>query len=227
MQIAIALFEHCTALDAVGPYEVLSRIPGATVHMTGAKRTSVRTDTGMLGLQVDTTYAEIPAPDILLVPGGLGQRDHRDGSDLHEWLHEADRHTTWTTSVCTGSLLLGAAGMLDGRQAPRATGSRGRAGRLRRHPREQRVVDRGQGHHGRRRVVRDRHGPHPRRPASGGGRLAQTIQLGIEYDPQPPFDTGVPRPGAVVGRRSPDLGRQFVRVKRCEVLTVFLPGPRR
>ncbi|WP_372730174.1 DJ-1/PfpI family protein [Nocardioides sp.] len=191
MQIAIVLFEHCTALDAVGPYEVLSRVPDATVHMTGAGRTVVRTDTGRLGLQVDTTYAEIPEPDIVVVPGGFGQRVHREGSELHEWLLEADRRTTWTTSVCTGSLVLASAGLLAGRRATSHWLARADLAEYGALPSDERVVVDGK-------YV----------TAAGvsagmdmaltlvaracGVELAQTIQLGIEYDPQPPYETGSP-----------------------------------
>ncbi len=191
MQIAIVLFEHFTALDAVGPYEVLSRIPGATVHMTGAEKSTTRTDTGMLGIQVDTTYAEIPQPDVLVVPGGIGQRAHREGSALREWLLEADRHSTWTTSVCTGSLVLASAGLLVGRRATSHWLARTELAAYGAVPSDDRVVFDGK-------YV----------TAAGvsagmdmaltlvarafGDELAQAIQLGIEYDPQPPFDTGSP-----------------------------------
>ncbi|MGH3367969.1 MAG: DJ-1/PfpI family protein [Nocardioidaceae bacterium] len=117
MQIAIALFEHLTALDAVGPYEVLSRIPGADLHFVGERRGPVRTDTGRLGLVVDATYDEVPRPDVIVVPGGFGQNDHRDGSPLHRWLKDADTHSSWTTAACTGSLILASAGLLTGRRA--------------------------------------------------------------------------------------------------------------
>src|SRR4051794_969775 len=117
MKIAIVLFEHCTALDAVGPYEVLSPWPGATLHMVGEQRGAGRTDTERRRLHVDTTYAEIPDPDIIMVPGGYGQRCHRGGSALQAWLQKADRESTWTTSACTGSLILASAGLLTGRRA--------------------------------------------------------------------------------------------------------------
>src|SRR3954451_5990610 len=118
MQIAILLFEHLTALDAVGPYEVLSRLPGAQTVFVGERLGPVRTDVGSLSLHVDATLAEVPAPDVVLVPGGFGQTAHMADGPVHEWLRAADRTSTWTTSVCTGSLVLAAA-----RLPPRRPGS--------------------------------------------------------------------------------------------------------
>jgi transcriptional regulator GlxA family with amidase domain len=117
MQVAILLFDRFTALDAVGPYEVLSRLPGASAVFVGEKPGEVRTDVGTLGLTVDATLAEVTRPDIVLVPGGIGQQQHMLDGPIHEWLRAVDATTTWTTAVCTGSLILAAAGLLRGRQA--------------------------------------------------------------------------------------------------------------
>jgi len=192
MKIAIVLFEHCTALDAVGPYEVLSRWPGATLHMVGEQRGVVRTDTERLGLHVDTTYAEIPDPDIIMVPGGYGQRCHRGGSALQAWLQKADRESTWTTSACTGSLILASAGLLTGRRATTHWLAYDDLAALGAIPCRDRVVFDGK-------YV----------TAAGvsagidmaltlaakalGDDMAQIMQLGLEYDPQPPFAAGGPR----------------------------------
>jgi transcriptional regulator GlxA family with amidase domain len=192
MKIAIVLFEHCTALDAVGPYEVLSRWPNAEVHMVGERKGPVRTDTEMLALHVDATYDEVPEPDIIMVPGGYGQRDHREGSPLHSWLHKADAHSTWTTSACTGSLILASAGLLSGRRATThwlAYEDLAAYGAI---PSQDRVV------------FDDKYVT-----AAGvsagidmaltlaakglGDEMAQIMQLGLEYDPQPPFAAGGPR----------------------------------
>ena len=191
LQVAIALFPHCTALDAVGPYEVLSRLPGAAVHMVGERTGPVRTDTGMLGLHVDATYAEVPTPDIVVVPGGFGQNAHRTGSALHEWLAEADRHSTWTTAACTGSVILASAGLLTGRRAATHWLAYDDLAAFGAVPTPERVVFDGK-------YV----------TAAGvsagidmaltlaarvaGEEMAQAIQLGIEYDPCPPYDAGSP-----------------------------------
>ena len=115
MDIAIALFPRVTALDAIGPYEVLQRLPGATVTFVGAERGEIRTENGFLGLSVDATFDEVPAPDVVVVPGGIGTRTLLDpGTPLLDWVQAAHRTSRWTTSVCTGSLVLAAAGLLDG-----------------------------------------------------------------------------------------------------------------
>jgi len=117
VQIAILLFDRLTALDAVGPYEVLSRLPDATVTFVAEEPGLKRTDTGQLALNADAALTEVPHPDILLVPGGRGQADLMADGPLHEWLRAAHERSTWTTSVCTGSLVLAAAGLLAGKRA--------------------------------------------------------------------------------------------------------------
>lgn len=199
MEIAIPLYHRLTALDAVGPYEVLARLPGARVTFVGHEPGPVRTDVGSLGLVVDAAFEELPSPDVVVVPGGPGQADLMEDERLLSWLVTAHDSTTWTASVCTGSLLLGAAGLLEGRRATshwlaleqlRAFGAEPVQGRT--------VVDG--------KVV----------TAAGvsagidmalellgriaGPEVAQAVQLGIEYDPQPPFDAGTPdrAPGPIV-----------------------------
>ena len=99
MQIAIALFPQVTALDAIGPYEVLQRLPDATVTFVGDERGEVRTDNGFLGLTVDATYDEVPAPDVVVVPGGIGSRALLEpGTPILDWLRGAHQHTRVTTS---------------------------------------------------------------------------------------------------------------------------------
>lgn len=117
MQIAIVLFDRFTALDAVGPYETLGRLPGAEVVFVAEQTGPVRTDTGNLALTADKTLAEVEHPDIVVVPGGPGQTPQMENRALLDWLRAVDATSTWTTSVCTGSLLLAAAGLLDGRRA--------------------------------------------------------------------------------------------------------------
>lgn len=117
MQIAIPLFDRFTALDAVGPYEILSRTPGAEVVFVAERTGPVSNDSGSLQLVAHKTLAEVPSPDLVIVPGGPGQGDQMENATLLGWLRTADAATTWTTSVCTGSLLLAAAGLLEGRRA--------------------------------------------------------------------------------------------------------------
>ena len=192
MNIAILLYDRFTALDAIGPYEVLSRLPGASVTFVAAEAGPVRTDNGMLTLLAERSLDELREPDIVLVPGGPGEVAARAGGAALDWLREADETSTWTTSVCTGSLILAAAGLLDGRRAttPLARARRAappgrRAGRRARRLRRQ-------ARHRGGRFRRHRHGAGARRRGSPATPVAQAIQLGIEYDPQPPFDAGSP-----------------------------------
>jgi transcriptional regulator GlxA family with amidase domain len=117
MNIAIVLYDRFTALDAIGPYEVLSRLPGARVTLLAAEAGPVRTDNGMLTIDAERSLSEMTNPEILLVPGGPGEVAARAGTETLEWLRQADATSTWTTSVCTGSLILAAAGLLDGVRA--------------------------------------------------------------------------------------------------------------
>jgi putative intracellular protease/amidase len=191
MEIAVLLYDGFTALDCVGPYDVLSRMFGANVVFVAEQRGEVRTETKMLGITADASIDEITKPEMLLIPGGFGTRPLMTHEPLLDWIREVHEHTTWTTSVCTGSLLLGAAGLLDGLDATthwastellESTGARYT---------EQRVVKQGK-------IV----------TAAGvsagidmalfllqeivGDDFAKMIQLSIEYDPQPPFDCGSP-----------------------------------
>lgn len=191
MDVAVLLYDRLTALDAIGPYEVLGRIPGAEVTFVGVETGPVRTDTGRLGLVADASLAALPRPDVVLVPGGPGQADLMADGPVHEWLREAHEHSTWTTSVCTGSLILAAAGLLKGVKATTHWLAMDQLAGWGAEPVAQRVVEDGK-------VV----------TAAGvssgidmaltlaarmaGDEVAQTIQLGIEYDPQPPFDAGAP-----------------------------------
>jgi putative intracellular protease/amidase len=201
MNIAILLYERLTALDAIGPYEVLSRLPGASVTFVAAEPGPVRTDNGMLTLLAERSIEDVGDPDIVLVPGGPGEAAARAGGGVLEWLRAAHETTTWTTSVCTGSLILAAAGLLEGRRATGHWLALEELGRLGAVPVSERVVFDGK-------IV----------TAAGvsagidmalalaarvaGEDVAQAIQLGIEYDPQPPFDSGSPEkaPGAIVAR---------------------------
>jgi len=189
VDIAIYIFEKLTALDAIGPYEVLQRLPGANVKFVGPERGPVRTDQGMLGVVVDYERDEVITADILVVPGGIGTRALITDEPTLEWIRAIDAGSTWTTSVCTGSLLLGAAGLLEGKQATTHWAALDMLAQFGATPTSERVVEQGK-------II----------TAAGvssgidmalrlaahvaGDDVAQAIQLGIEYDPQPPFDTG-------------------------------------
>ena len=195
MQIAIPLFDDLTALDAIGPYEVLSRLPGAEVVFVGAEARPYVSDNGMLRMHADATLDAVPAPDIVCVPGGVGVRRELHGP-IVPWVRAAHASSTWTTSVCTGSLLLGAAGVLNGLRATSHWLSLERLREYGASPTGERVVEQG-------RVI----------TAAGvssgidmalvlvgriaGDDVAQAIQLSIEYDPQPPYDAGSPEKAPV------------------------------
>jgi putative intracellular protease/amidase len=189
MQIAILLFDQLTALDAVGPYETLSRVPGAEVTFVATEARPYRTDTGSLALLADATLDELAHPEIVVVPGGPGEAGARDDAATLDWLRAAHETSRWTTSVCTGSLVLAAAGLLDGRRATSHWSALGALRALGAEAVSERVVVDG-------RII----------TAAGvsagidmgltlaatlaGDVVAEAIQLGIEYDPQPPFDRG-------------------------------------
>src|SRR6185437_7467338 len=112
--VAITLFERFTALDAVGPYEVLQRVPSIDVVFVGHQRGEVRSDNGMLGVTVDKAFAELTRPDVVVFPGGIGTRVLINDAEVLDWVREAHAHSRFTTSVCTGSVVLAAAGLLNG-----------------------------------------------------------------------------------------------------------------
>lgn len=191
MQIAVLLYDRFTALDAIGPYEVLSRLPGASLSFVAAERGAVQTDNGMLTILAEHTLEELEHPDIVLVPGGPGEVAARAGTETLAWLGRAHETSTWTTSVCTGSLILGAAGLLEGKRATSHWLALEELAKLGAEPLSERIVYDGK-------IV----------TAAGvsagidmalslaekiaGRQVAEAIQLGIEYDPQPPFDAGAP-----------------------------------
>ena len=191
MQIAILIFDGLTALDAIGPYEVLSRVPGAELRFVAKQAGPKRTDTGALGVQADLALADLADPEVVLVPGGPGNRALMSDPEVLEWLRAAHGGSTWTTSVCTGALVLGAAGILEGKRATTHWAFVDRLPEFGAEPLAQRVVEDGK-------VITaagvsagiDMALTLASRLASD--QVAQAIQLGIEYDPDPPFDTGSP-----------------------------------
>jgi transcriptional regulator GlxA family with amidase domain len=191
MNIAILLYDRLTALDAIGPYEVLSRLPGATLEFVAEQPGPFRTDNGMLALVADRSIEDSSEPDIVLVPGGPGEVAARAGGAALEWLRSVHEHTTWTTSVCTGSLILAAAGLLEGKRATSHWLALEELGRLGAEPVSERAVFDGK--------IATAAGVSAGIDMAltlvakiAGKEVAQAIQLGIEYDPQPPFDAGSP-----------------------------------
>ncbi|MGW6926812.1 DJ-1/PfpI family protein [Streptomyces sp. NPDC054950] len=191
MQIAVVVYDRFTALDVVGPYEMLSRAPGAEIVFVAEERGPVRTETGFLAVTADRALSEVPAPDIVIVSGGPGQSALMEHEPLLDWLRTADATSTWTTSVCSGSLLLAAAGLLEGRRATSHWLALDRLAEFGVEPTGERVVfdgkyvtaagvssgiDMGLALLGR--IAGDDH--------------ARSVQLGTEYDPQPPYDAGAP-----------------------------------
>jgi putative intracellular protease/amidase len=191
MNIAIVLYDRFTALDAIGPYEVLSRLPGASVSFVAAEEGPVTTDNGMLTLIASSSLEDLPRPDVVLVPGGPGEVVQRAGSPVLDWLRVADQSSTWTTSVCTGSLILAAAGLLDGRRATSHWLALEELARLGAQPVEERVVFDGKLVTGAG-VSAGIDMALSLAARIAGDTVAQAIQLGIEYDPQPPFNAGSP-----------------------------------
>ena len=189
MDVAIPIFDGLTALDAVGPYEVLSRVPDARVHFLAAEPGPKRTENGMLALTADRALDELETPEVIVMPGGHGTRALMRDEQMLAWVRAAHGTSRWTTSVCTGALVLGAAGILDGLEATTHWALMNTLGRLGAIPVSRRVVEQGK-------VI----------TAAGvssgidmaltlaariaGEDIARAIQLAIEYDPEPPFDSG-------------------------------------
>ncbi len=192
MEIAILLFDKITALDAVGPYEVLSRLPDAHVSFVAKEPGLQRTENRMLALQADLSLSDMTQPELLVLPGGYGTRALAKDQEVIDWIKAAHENSIWTTSVCTGSLLLGAAGLLRGLDATTHWLMMDELAKYGANPVSRRVVRQGK-------IITSSG------VASGidmaltlaakiaGPEWAQGIQLGIEYDPEPPFVGGSPR----------------------------------
>nr|WSX48835.1 DJ-1/PfpI family protein [Streptomyces sp. NBC_00974] len=201
MQIAVLLYDGFTALDAIGPFDTLGRLQGAEIVFVSERPGPVRTDNGSLALVADKGLDEVTRPDVVIVPGGPASDAEMKNPVLLDWLRTVDATTTWTTSVCTGSTLLAAAGLLDGRRATSHWLYLDRLPPFGAQPTGERVVfdgkyvtaagvssgiDMGLALLGR----------------IAGDEYAQTVQLMTEYDPQPPYDAGSPEkaPAEIVAR---------------------------
>jgi putative intracellular protease/amidase len=191
MQIAYLLYDRFTALDITGPHDVFNSVPGNEAIFVAEQAGPIRNESDTLSLVADASIDEVTRPDILVVPGGFGTRALLDHEPLLDWIRTVHEATTWTTSVCTGALLLAAAGLLDGLPATTHWLARDLLAELGGKPVPDRVVREGK-------IV----------TAAGvssgidmalwlvreinGEEVAQAVQLGIEYDPQPPLDAGSP-----------------------------------
>ena len=191
MQIAYLLYDRFTALDIIGPHDVLNSVPGNESVFVAEGRGPIRNESDTLSLVADASLEEVTKPDIVVVPGGFGNRTLLEHEPLHQWIRTVHENTAWTTSVCTGSLLLAAAGLLDGVPATTHWLARDLLADLGAKTVPDRVVQHG-------RIV----------TAAGvssgidmalrlvqqinGDEVAQAVQLGIEYDPEPPLDSGSP-----------------------------------
>ncbi len=200
MQIAMALYSHFTVLDVTGPFQALVDVPGHDVVFVAGEAGPVMDHTGRCPLTATATFADVTAPDVEVVTGGFS--DDMDYRLVH-WLRRVHPTTTWTTSVCTGSIYPAAAGILDGVDATTHWARADELEALGARYLLERVVERGK-------VI----------TAAGvssgidmaltllghlyGPRVAQGIQLTIEYDPQPPFDAGSPT-------KAPDEVVEYVR----------------
>jgi transcriptional regulator GlxA family with amidase domain len=191
LHAVIPLFPGFTALDGIGPYEVLQRVPSIDVTFIAHRRGEIRSDNQMLGITADGTFSEFPRPDIIVFPGGMGTRPLQHDEELLRWVGDAHATTRFTTSVCTGSLVLGAAGLLTGLTATTHWACYPELAVHGAIPAPQRVVE-----HLDHRIITSA-------GVSSGIDMAlrlvellidrtaaEAAQLMIEYDPQPPFDSG-------------------------------------
>ena len=189
--VGLVLYPQFTALDIVGPFQTLVDVPGLDVFFVAADRGPVVDHTGRLTLQAARSFDEVESLDVLVVPGGFADRGIDSTNDVVQFVKKIHPTTTWTTSVCTGSIYLAHAGILNELNATTHWASYDRLRELGAFPTEQRVIQEGK-------II----------TAAGvsagidmgltlvaaleGEEMAKMIQLAIEYDPQPPFDSGAP-----------------------------------
>ncbi|MEV1069935.1 DJ-1/PfpI family protein [Streptomyces sp. NPDC050263] len=191
MQVAIVLYPEFTALDVIGPYEVLGRLPDTEVVFVAEHPGLVRNDLRSLSINVVARLADVPNPDVVIVGGGPGQAQQMSDGSLHEWLRAVDRTSAWTVSVCTGTLILAAAGVLEGRRATTHWGALEHLSGFGVTPTNERVVV--DGHYATAAGVSA--GIDMALTLAGliaGDDVAQALQLLIEYAPEPPYNSGSP-----------------------------------
>jgi len=193
-RIGMLIFPRLTQLDMTGPYEVLARLPNTTVDLVARTRDPVTTDRGMQ-IVPTTTYADCPALDVVMVPGGPGQQDLMEDEAALGFLRKQAASAKYVTSVCTGSLVLAAAGLLKGKRATSHWAAVDHLKLLGAIPvREKVVVDgnivTGAG------VTSGIDFALALAAILEGEAVAREIQLQIEYDPAPPFDCGSPQTAA-------------------------------
>jgi transcriptional regulator GlxA family with amidase domain len=191
MQVAFLLYHRFTGLDLIGPHDVLNSLPDVEPAFVAETAGPVENESGTFSMIAEHSLTDVPSPDIVVVPGGFGTRALLEHEPLLSWLRQVHETTTWTTSVCTGSLLLAAAGLLDGAPATTHWLARDLLAQLGAKPVPDRVVEHGKiitaagvssGIDMALELVKRMHGT----------EAAQAVQLGIEYDPQPPVDAGSP-----------------------------------
>ena len=190
MQIALALYPGFTALDIIGPFQTVVDVPGVDVDFVAETAGPVTDHTGRLALTATRAFADVTAPDVIVVPGGMVEPTGAD-DPVVAWIRAVHPTTTWTTSVCTGSIFLAAAGVLDGVDATCHWTRYDHLESLGAKPTSERVVERGK-------IITGAG------VSAGidmgltlaarlfGDDVARAVQLAIEYDPQPPFDAGSP-----------------------------------
>ncbi len=191
MQVAFVLYPQFTGLDLIGPHDALNSVPDVEPVFVAETPGPVENESGTFSMVADSSFADVPTPEVIVVPGGLGHRDLDRHRALLDWLREVHRTSTWTTSVCTGSIMLAAAGLLDGVPATTHWMERDLLAELGANPVPDRVVEHGKiitaagvsaGIDMALRLIQKIY----------GDEVAQAVQLGIEYDPDPPFDAGSP-----------------------------------
>jgi len=200
-RIVILLFDGYAALDVIGPYEVLSRLPGAKIYFTGYEKKGYK-DTYGLELKADYSIDEISEVNILLIPGGFGIDDLLGNKEVVDWVRKIDRTTSWTVAVCSGSLMLAEAGILDNKNCTTHWRRKEQLKKYKVHIKDDRFVQDGK-------IITSAG------VSAGidmalylvskvaGDDAAKIIQLGMEYDPKPPFDCGSP------GKAPPEILERF------------------